>query len=146
MKLKLNKCYIIILHLVHANIKIIKFVLVKMKKSLHLYFKLVAAIILSVVLSNENTLVENDIAYIEVLEYEIEEEEKVDSFSNDPFSETEFIKYDGPRKDSPIVKSIFRLKSEYPKIKIDTHYYPTERSFTSPVPSYILNCSLVVYA
>jgi hypothetical protein len=117
-----------------------------MKKSLHLYFKLVAAIILSVVLSNEKTFVENDIAYIEVLEYEIEEEEKVDSFSNDPFSESEFISDDGPKKGGSIVKNNSRLNSEYPEIKIDTHYYPIEGIFTSHIPNYILNCSLVVYA
>jgi hypothetical protein len=115
-----------------------------MKKHLNTLFKLASIVILSLLLSNESSFAH--VAYTEVLETEIEEEDKFDMVSNDASEEVKFIGDDGSKKTGYDIEIRENNRRVFHEINIET---PSEFLFGdhSPhVPNYILFCSLIVYS
>lgn len=115
-----------------------------MIKQLNILFKLVVVSLLSIVLTNEESFAQNSFKCLEVLEYEIEEEEKVDILTADTSHQAEYKGNDGSKKHSNLKNS----NSSYsPFIDegelVNVIEYQVNRL---NIPRYILYCSLIVYA
>lgn len=116
-----------------------------MKKNLFIKFKLLAVVLLSAILTNENIFANNDILYIEIVECQIEEEGEIDAISNEIFNESNCIGNDGAKKEVSVINYKTREFEGNNLVNNSINCTYPKRYFYH-VPNYILYCSLVIYS